>query len=209
MIIRTNEVELEAALWEPRFGLPKGAALLYHPHPLYGGTMNNRVVYRAAKGAVEAGLAALRFNFRGVGSSTGSYERGVGEQKDAVALSDWLQQRYPDLPQACIGFSFGAWVGLQVACCEPRIKTLVGLGLPLSSYDFNFLIDNDKPTLYIIGTQDDYCPRDKMEQFARRLPATSAVSWAEGADHFFARQVDLVQDRVRSFLHAQFEGQAP
>jgi uncharacterized protein len=204
MIIRTDEVELEAALWEPLGGPAKGAALLCHPHPLYGGTMNNRVIYRAAKGAVAAGLSALRFNFRGIGSSTGSYGQGMGELKDAVALSGWLQQRHPNLPQACIGFSFGAWVGLRMACCEPRIKALVGLGLPLNSYDFDFLIDNDKPTLYIIGTQDEFCPRDKMEQFWRRLPPTSAVSWVEGADHFFTRQVEQVQDRVREFLDAQF-----
>ncbi len=209
MIVVAGEVDLEARLWEPEGEGPRGAALLCHPHPLYGGTMNNRVIYRVGKGAVEAGFAALRFNFRGVGASTGSYDKGAGERKDAAALMEWLKQRYPHLPLALVGFSFGAWVGLQVACHDPRVQALVGLGVPLNSYDFEFLIDNDKPSLYIVGTRDEFCPRDQMELLARRLPQTSAVSWVEGADHFFTHQVDQVQSRVRDFLHAQLEGHRP
>jgi uncharacterized protein len=205
MIIDAGEVKLEARLWEPVEARPVGAALLCHPHPLYGGTMNNRVIYRAGKGAVEAGLAALRFNFRGVGASTGSYAGGAGEQKDAVALLSWLRQRYPDLPLGLIGFSFGAYVGLKVGAHDPSVSSLVGLGVPVKSYDFEFLIDIDKPSLYIVGTQDEFCPRDQMELLARRLPRTSAVSWVQGADHFFTRQVDEVQSRVRDFLRTQFE----
>ncbi len=209
MIVAAGEVDLEARLWEPEGKAPGGAALFCHPHPLYGGTMNNRVIYRSAKGAVEAGFAALRFNFRGVGTSTGSYGQGAGERKDAAALMEWLKQRYPHLPLALVGFSFGAWVGLQVACHDPRVGALVGLGVPLNTYDFEFLIDNAKPSLYIVGTQDEFCPRDQMELLARRLPPTSAVSWVEGADHLFTHQVDQVQCRVRDFLRAQLEGHRP
>jgi uncharacterized protein len=206
MILGTGEVELEARLWEPVGARPRGAALLCHPHPLYGGTMNNRVIYRAGKGAVEAGLAALRFNFRGVGKSTGSYAGGAGERKDAAALLGWLRERYPGLPLALIGFSFGAWVGLQAAGEDPRVSALVGLGVPVKSFDFEFLIDIDKPSLYIVGTQDEFCPRDQMEILARRLPRTATVSWVVGADHFFTHQVDDVQNRVKDYLRAQFEG---
>jgi alpha/beta superfamily hydrolase len=206
MLIAAGDVKLEAVLWEPKAKPLRAAALLCHPHPLYGGTMNNRVVYRAAKGAAEAGLAALRFNCRGVGASTGSYDKGAGEKKDAAALVDWLSRRYPSLPLALIGFSFGAWVGLQAGCHDPRIQALVGMGLPLNTYDFDFLIDSDKPSLFIIGTRDQFCPRDKMELLARRLAPPSVVSWVEGADHMFTREVDQVQGLVRDFFRAQFEG---
>ena len=209
MIIPAGGVELEAVLWAPEEMPPKAAVLLCHPHPLYGGTMNNRVIYRAAKAAVEVGLAALRFNFRGVGASTGDYDRGTGERKDVAALLDWMHQRYPGIPLAVAGFSFGAWVGLQVGCHDPRIRALVGLGLPLSTYDFEFLIDNAKPSRYIIGTRDEFCPRDKMESFARRLQPASTVSWVEGADHFFTHQVAEAQSLTREFLRAQFEGSHP
>ena len=168
--------------------------------------MNNRVIYRAAKGAVEAGLAALRFNFRGVGASTGRYDKGAGEQKDVAALIDWLEQRYPGLPLALVGFSFGAWVGLQVGVHDPRIAALIGLGPPLNSYDFDFLLDDAQASLLVVGTRDDFCPRDKMEIFARRLPKTSAVRWIDGAGHFFTHQIDQIQFLVRDYLRAQFKG---
>ncbi len=209
MIIAAGDVKLEARLWEPEGTMPTGAALLCHPHPLYGGTMNNRVIYRAGKGAVTARLAALRFNFRGVGASTGTYSGGAGERKDVAALLGWLQQRYPRLPLALIGFSFGAWVGLQVAGQDPRVTALVGLGVPIQTYDFQFLIEIDKPALYIVGTRDEFCPRDQMETLARRLPRNSTVCWVDGADHFFTHQVEEVQTRVKDFLLARFEGLQP
>jgi len=205
MILPAGEVSLEAVLWEPKGVPPNGAALLCHPHPLHGGTMNNRVIYRAAKGAVAAGLAALRFNFRGVGASTGSYAKGSGELKDVAALLDWLAERYPALPLALVGFSFGAWVGLQAACHDARIHALVGLGVPLNTYDFDFLIDNTKPSRYIIGSDDEFCARDKMEILARRLPPASEVIWVERADHFFTRRIDEVRRLVAEFLRAQFK----
>jgi alpha/beta superfamily hydrolase len=204
--IAAGEVELEARLWEPHGVSPLGAALCCHPHPLYGGTMNNRVIYRAAKGAVEAGVSALRFNFRGVGASSGQYGFGAGEQKDAEALLGWLGERYPNLPLALVGFSFGAWVGLSAASQHPSVRALVGLGLPLAHYDFDFLVANDKPSLYIVGTKDEFCPQGEMEAFALRLPATSSVVWVEGADHFFTGWIDIVQSRVRDFLGGPWKG---
>jgi uncharacterized protein len=200
MLIPANEVILEAVLWEPKARPLQGAALLCHPHPLHGGTMNNRVIYRAAKGANEAGFAALRFNFRGVGASTGSYGHGIGERKDVAALLDWLHTRHPGLPLALVGFSFGAWVGLQAGCNDPRVQKLIGLGVPVDVCDFEFLIDNDKPSRYIIGTSDEFCSREKMAVLEARLPPTSAVIWVEGADHFFTHQIDQIQSLVRESL---------
>jgi uncharacterized protein len=194
-------VELEAILRLPDKKVPpRGAAVLCHPHPAYGGTMDNRVIFRAGKGATEAGVAALRFNFRGVGASTGEYDEGRGEQQDVAACIDWLKARYPNLPLVLVGFSFGAWVGLRVACEDPRVAAMVGLGLPVNHYDFEFLVENVKPALYIVGTRDEFCPRAKMERLARRLPAYSDLRWVENADHFFGDRIGEVQTLIATFL---------
>jgi hypothetical protein len=165
--------------------------------------MDNRVIFRASKAVQEAGWAALRFNFRGVGASTGSYDEGMGEKYDAAAAIDWLAARYPHLPLALVGFSFGAWVGLEAGCPDPRIQALVGLGLPLNFYDFDFLTENEKPTLYIVGTKDEFCPMEKLDFLARRLPRTSEVQRIEGADHFFDSQLEQVQGLISLFFKKQ------
>lgn len=200
--IQGRRVQLEAALREPHGTPPHAAAVVCHPHPLYGGTLDNRVVYRVAKAATKAGLAALRFNFRGVGRSSGTFDHGEGERDDAVTAIDWLERRYPDLPLTLIGFSFGAWVGVDVGFRDQRIRAMIGLGLPINFYDFEFLVENPKPTLFIIGTNDEYCPRDRMERFARRLPPNTSLRWIEGADHFFQQQLDQVQDLAATFFRS-------
>jgi alpha/beta superfamily hydrolase len=193
-------VELEAVLRVPDTEPLRAGAVLCHPHPVYGGTMDNRVVFRSGKAAMAAGLAALRFNFRGVGSSTGVFDNGAGETEDVRAATDYLAHKYPGLPLALIGFSFGAWVGLQVACQDPRIHAIVGLGLPLNSYDFEFLVDNSKPSLFVSGSNDKFCPREKMEGLAGRLPPSSTVRWIEGADHFFTNELEELQLIITDFL---------
>ncbi len=171
--------------------------------------MDNRVVYRAAKAATEAGLAALRFNFRGAGASGGSFEEGVGEKDDVRAAVDWLRIKYPSLPLALAGFSFGSWVGLQVGCDDPRVTALAGLGLPLNFYDFDFLLENRKPAIYIVGAQDEYCAPERLDRLERRLPDTSTVRRIDKADHFFKQDLELVQDLIRSFFeHIRFEEMA-
>ncbi len=200
LMIPARTVTLEAVLREPQELPPRGAVVLCHPHPVYGGTMDNRVVFRAGKSAMQAGFAALRFNFRGVGASTGTFDQGIGETEDVSSVIDWLEQKHPSVPLALVGFSFGAWVGLRVGCADSRIRAVVGIGLPLNFYDFDFLIDNTKPALFIVGAEDEYCPRERMERFARRLPPTSAVRLIEGADHFFARQLDQVQELIYRFF---------
>jgi len=199
-MIPGRSVELEALHREPKDAPARAAAVLCHPHPLYGGTMDNRVIYRAGKGALAAGLAALRFNFRGVGASTGFYDDGVGEQDDVISAIDWLKRQYPKLPLALIGFSFGAWVGLQVAARDSRIQATVGLGLPLGSLNFDFLAGYSKPSLYLIGTQDEHCPKEKIALLARCLPPSSTVGLIEGADHFFGHGLEQMQTMITDFF---------
>lgn len=165
--------------------------------------MHNRVVYRAGKAAMEAGLATLRFNFRGVEGSTGAYGGGEGEKQDVRAVIDWLEQKYPQLPLSLIGFSFGAWVGLHAGVHDPRIRIMIGLGLPVSVYDFGFLADNHKPTLFLAGTRDEFCPAPLMSELMEKLPPPSLVSWIEGADHFFTAYIEELQERITSFLRGQ------
>ncbi len=197
-LIPAGAVELEAQLREPE-GELHGAVVVCHPHPVYGGTMDNRVVYRAAKAAAEGGYAALRFNFRGVGRSTGQFDQGIGEKEDAAAAIRWVDNRYPSLNLAMIGYSFGAWVGLQAGYSAPQIKAMVGLGLPLNLYDFDFLISYSKPALYIIGTRDEFCSRENLNRFASRLPATSSLHPIDGSDHFFDGHIEVIQSLITDF----------
>lgn len=208
LFIEGRRVRLQALLREPRNAAPRGAALVCHPHPLYGGSMDNRVVFRSAKGILDAGWAALRFNFRGVGASTGAYDHGEGEKADVGAVADWLEVKYPGQPLLLAGFSFGSWVGLQVGCLDPRIRAMIGLGLPLNHYDFDFLLENEKPTLYIIGSHDEFCELERLRRFTRLLPSASTMRIIEGADHFFKTQLDDVQHFVTSFVLGLGQGEA-
>ena len=199
-MIPARSVQLEAVLREPAKGSPSGAVVFCHPHPAFGGTMDNRVIYRAAKAATEIGFASLRFNFRGVGESTGEFDKGIGEKEDVLSVIDWLEIKYPDIPLALVGYSFGAWVGLQTGCADSRVKTLVGLAVPLSIYDHAFLIENPKPALYISGTRDEFCPRESLDRLTRLLPPASRVYRIEGADHFFSHQLDKVENLIMDFF---------
>jgi alpha/beta superfamily hydrolase len=162
--------------------------------------MDTRVVYRAAKAVTAAGYAALRFNFRGVGKSTGQFDQGIGEKEDVIAAVDWLEKKYPGRHLALVGYSFGAWVGLQIGCTDPRIKALVGLGLPLDLYSMDFLIQNSRPALYIVGTGDEFCSPANLDLLSRRLPATSQVRRIEGGDHFFDGYVEAVESLITGFF---------
>jgi alpha/beta superfamily hydrolase len=199
LIIPAGSVEIESHLGEPE-GEAQGGAVLCHPHPVYGGTMDNRVVYRAAKAAAKAGFAALRFNFRGVGKSTGRYDHGLGEMEDVAAAIDWMEKQYPDKPLAVLGYSFGAWVGLKVGCSDPRIRAIVGIGLPLDLYDFEYLVYYSNPSLYIVGAQDEFCSPVNLQNMIRRLPPASRIHRLPDADHFFSGQVEEVEVLIEQFL---------
>ena len=199
LTIPAGEVELRGHLRLPE-GTLRGAVVLCHPHPVYGGTMDNRVVYRAAKAASRGGFAALRFNFRGVGGSTGTYDQGLGEQQDVSAAIDWMEEEYPRQPLFVLGYSFGAWVGLQVGCRDRRILGLVGIGLPLNLYDFDYLVDYTGPSLYIIGTRDEFCSPERLDGLCLRLHRLSRVEKIPNADHFFSGRIDEVEMLVEDFF---------
>jgi alpha/beta superfamily hydrolase len=187
---------VEAILKAPA-GEPRGAALVLHPHPLHGGTMHNKVVFRAARALNDARLTTLRINFRGVGLSTGEHTgaRG-GEQEDARVALDYLAANYPTPNLFLAGFSFGARVGLEVGTRDERVRYLVGIGTPVSirerDYDFSFLYECRKPLLLVQGERDEFGSVEDLRALVSRLPAEAQVRVVviQGAGHFFDDQLD-------------------
>jgi len=179
--------ELEAILKEP--AAPVAAAVLCHPHPLGGGTMNNNVVYRAAKALGDAGVAVLRFNFRGVGASTGRHDGGPGEEEDALAALDVLAQRHPELPLWMAGFSFGARVGLTVGARDARVAKLLGIGLALRMFDYSFLDASAKPKAIVQASEDEYGPRAEVEAAFARMAAPKHLAIVDGATHLYPQHL--------------------
>src|SRR5271157_409826 len=185
--------------WNPQV-TPRQVALVCHPHPLYGGTMHNKVVFRAAKAALLSGLPTLRFNFRGAGKSAGTFTGGDGEREDVRAALDHLAAHFPGLPVCLMGFSFGSWVGLAVGATDARVSTLVGLGVPVGSLDFDFLRDVRKSKLLLQGTRDEFGPVAQVSELYRSLAEPKQIHWVQGADHFFTGKLDEVQEVLRQFL---------
>src|SRR5450432_1753843 len=179
--------QLEAILKEP--AAPVAAVVVCHPHPLGGGTMNNNVVYRAAKALGEAGLAVLRFNFRGVGASTGRHDGGAGEEEDTLAALDLLAARHPELPLWVAGFSFGARVGLTVGARDARVAKLLGIGLALSMFDYSFLNEGAKPKAVIQAGEDEYGSRAAVEAAALRMAPPKRLWVVDGASHLFPQHL--------------------
>lgn len=162
--------------------------------------MHNKVVFRAAKAALTSGLPTLRFNFRGVGSSAGTFAGGEGEQEDVRAALDYLTARFPALPVCLMGFSFGAWVGLAVGAADPRVAALVGLGMPVHSLKFDFLAGVRKPKLVVQGTLDEFGARAVVADLFRSLDEPKQIHFVEGVDHFFTGKLDEVQQTIERFL---------
>ncbi|HVF27777.1 MAG TPA: alpha/beta fold hydrolase, partial [Pyrinomonadaceae bacterium] len=180
---------------------PHGVALVLHPHPLHGGTMHNKVVFRAARALNDAGLVALRINFRGVGLSTGTHDHAQGEQDDARAALDYLVNAYPNLPVTLAGFSFGARVGLEVGMNDPRVSNLIGIGTPINMYDFAFLDDCRKPLLLIHGERDEFGDVTRLRALAEDLPpeARVHVEIIPDAGHFFDDQLGELSLVIRKW----------
>jgi len=162
--------------------------------------MQNKVVFRTAKAACQAGLPALRFNFRGVGKSTGTYGHGVGEGEDVTAALSFLATRFPALPVCLMGFSFGASVGLRAGANDPRVAALVGLGVPAASINLDFLLGVLKPKLIVQGTRDEFGPRASVESFYASLAEPKRIHWVQNADHFFTGKLEEVQQVIRDYL---------
>src|SRR2546422_2944731 len=183
---------LEAILKEPQVQPLKGSALVLHPHPLGGGTMHNKVVFRAASALNEAGLGTLRINFRGVGQSTGTHDQGRGELDDVRAGLDYLRDKYADRPITICGFSFGARVGLEVGTADDRVVNLISIGTPVDKYDFSFLLACRKPILFVHGDRDEFGDGKHLADLVMKLPPDTLVDLTiiHGADHFFEGHLD-------------------
>ena len=181
----------------------KYAALVCHPHPLYGGTLHNKVVYHAMKALHGFGFPVLRFNFRGTGLSEGRHDHGSGEVDDVRAALDWLENEF-HLPIIFCGFSFGAATGLRAACPDPRVKALVSLGTPVEVddrlYRYSFLKECAKPKLFISGDRDEFSPKEKLEQVFAEAAEPKRVVFVEGAGHFFEKKLDQMQAAIREWL---------
>jgi alpha/beta superfamily hydrolase len=189
-LLRLPDVPLDAP------AAPRMAAVVCHPHPRFGGTMHNKVVFRIAQALGAIGMPALRFNFRGVGRSTGVYDEGRGEADDVRAALDALAERYPSIPLLLAGFSFGSWVGLPVGCADPRVTHLIGAGVPVSLLSTDALEDCAKPKLIVQGALDQYGPQRALEVWYARVPPPKRLILIPNADHFFTRQQPELYDAL-------------
>lgn len=193
---------LEAMLWTTPVPDPSFVAVVCHPHPLHGGTMHNKVVYRAAQALHECGALVLRFNFRGAGLSEGAHDNGRGEADDVRAAIDYLAREFPGRPILLAGFSFGSWVGLRVGCVDSRVTRLIGLGLPVDSCNFSWLHDSVKPKLLVQGGNDQYGSRANIEALFETLPRPKRIVIVEGADHFFAGRLPEVSAAITDWIQS-------
>ena len=175
---------------------PRAAGVVCHPHPLFGGTMHNKVVHAAAEAIVASGIPVLRFNFRGAGGSGGAHDGGRGEQDDLRAVLDHLSRLYPGRPLLLAGYSFGAYVALVVACRDPRAAALIGIGLPVSLMPLHFLQACGKPLTIIQGDQDAFGPLPLVVALAARVPGGARLVAIKGAAHNFAGHLDELSRRV-------------
>lgn len=188
---------LESLLEEPEHGEPASAALVCHPHPLYGGTMHNKVVYRLARGLRRAGAVVLRFNFRGVGRSQGKHGHGPGELEDARAALAWLTARYPGLPFILAGFSFGSRTVLELACTgDLKPDRVIAAGYPAGFGTVGFLESCTAPKVFIQSTHDQYGPPAEMEPLFARFAEPKRLIWIEARDHFFAGGLENLEQTV-------------
>jgi len=202
---------LEALLWTTSNSQPSFAALVCHPHPLFGGTMHNKVVYQAAKALHRSGAPVLRFNFRGAGLSEGVHDEGRGERDDVRAALDYLAGEFPGLPILLAGFSFGSSVGLRVGCRDERVKELIGLGLPVDKVDMSFLRSCDKPKLILQGGNDQFGSRANLEALYGTLTEPKRLVIFDGADHFFSGALPNMGEAIAAWVaerHAATEGHA-
>ncbi len=180
-------------------------ALILHPHPQHGGTMNNKVVYTAYQTFTKRDYGVLRFNFRGVGRSLGTYDRGEGELSDAAAALDWLQATNPNA-KACwvTGFSFGAWIGMQLLMRRPEISGFISISPPANLYDFSFLAPCPASGLILHGDQDTVVPHDSVGTLVEKLAKQKGIKidyrLQPGIDHFYQDRLDVIEENMTNYL---------
>jgi alpha/beta superfamily hydrolase len=180
------------------------AALVCHPHPVFGGTLHNKVVFHIMKALNSFGFPVLRFNFRGAGLSQGKHDDGQGEVDDVRAAFDWLDGQF-HLPIVFAGFSFGAAVGLRAACPDSRVKTVISAGTPVSpvesrSYDLGFLHRCVKPKLFVSGEHDQYGPRAELDKLIEAVAEPKTLVIVAGADHFFEGHLQELRASIEGWM---------
>ena len=195
---------LEAMLWTPASANPDLVALVCHPHPLFGGTMHNKVVFQAAKALHRRGIPALRFNFRGAGQSEGEHDKGRGEQDDVRTALDFLAAEFPGRPILLAGFSFGSWVGLAVGCEDESVSDLIGLGIPVNSVSLSYLRECHKPKLFIQGGSDQFGSQENVNELFDGLPEPKKLVVVEQADHFFTGKLDQMTAAIGAWLNERY-----
>lgn len=179
--------------------------LVLHPHPQYGGTMNNKVVYSIYKSFVQSGFTALRINFRGVGRSEGVFDSGIGELADAATALDWIQLNNPMSSGTWIaGFSFGAWIGMQLIMRRPEIENFIAVSPPVNKYDFGFLSPCPIPGVFVQGNQDSVVPEESVVEFVEKISKQrqAKVHYQSilGADHFFRGKLENLEEAISDYI---------
>lgn len=180
-------------------------AIVLHPHPLYGGTMNNKIVYRTYQAFANNGFSVLRFNFRGVGRSLGHFDEGIGELSDAAAAMDWIQAQNPEASTCWIGgFSFGSWIALQLLMRRPEIEGFVAVSPPATKYDFSFLSPCPAPGLILQGDKDDIVKEEDVSRLAEKIRGQNYAQVQYkvfgGADHYFRNSLDELETTMTSYV---------
>ena len=188
-------------------------ALMLHPHPQHGGTMNNKIVYTLYNLFAQRGFGTLRFNFRGVGRSQGTFDRGEGELSDAAAALDWLQTYNPDAPACWIaGFSFGAWIGMQLLMRRPEITGFISIAPPANLFDFSFLAPCPSSGLIVHGTADEVVPSESVQKLVDKLShqrdITVKYKSIPGANHFFTNKIEQMGNSVGAYLDEMLKAPA-
>ncbi len=189
---------LEALLEEPEDQAPREAALICHPHPQHGGTMHNKVVYRIARGLRRAGHVALRFNYRGVNLSEGSYAGGEGELDDARVALEFLKDRYPGLPVTLAGFSFGSRIVLRLGCESAGARRVIAVGFPTVYKDRSYLEGCTVPRIFVQSTHDEFGPVEELQRITDALPEPKRVELVEAQDHFFTGALERLEETIAS-----------
>ena len=201
LFIPASVGQLEAILKESN-GAAKGVALVCHPHPLGGGTMHNKVVFRAAAGLVDAGLITLRFNFRGVGASSGTHDGNL-EKQDVRDCLDYLAENYPNQPITLAGFSFGTRMGSEVALEDARVVRLISIGTPVDKYDdFDYLQNLRKPILFIHGDSDEFGALENVKKLVAKITDAELV-YFENCGHFFDNHLNELRETVKNWVVKQ------
>lgn len=197
---RQTRVSAEGLLEVGRTTAPRAAVVLGHPHPQHGGTMHTKGTYQTGKALARIGCAVLRFNFRGVGLSEGTYAEGIGEQADFAAALDFMANRFPSVPLWAGGMSFGSWVGLTVGARNPRVSALIGVAMPVDRYNYDAVRDSAKAKFFIHGEFDEICSIHTLRAFYSQAANPKELVVIEAADHLFQGKVSHVGDAIEELL---------